>query len=484
MMIRAAKLGIMLLLGAALPAYAATGLATANKLRNVLDQTAESRVIVTFDDLNTVLSLDKGKRFSDKRTEWVGLAQRSILSTFSKRSAKPEQRYKHLPQMAMSVDREALEQLLINPNITVNLDTPRKLLLGESVPLVYSNQSTSPYNGNNEWAVAVLDSGVDKNHSFLNGKVIAEACFSNKGAANGSGSNSVCPNGLPSQVGTGAGVNCSVAGCDHGTLVAGVAVGNDGSAPFGVAKSGKIISIQVTTELDETGAYDFDVCDPLDKCVRPFSSDYIGGLDHVYTLSNTHKIAAVNLSIGSGGETGFCDAGNGAPEKVAIDLLRSAGIPTVVSAGDGGSINSLTVPACVSSAIAVSSTLDTSDVVSGTANNSVALDLYAPGENILSSVPGGGFAINSGTSMAAPHVAGAFAVIRHAAPDATLDSIETLLKTYGPNIHRVGTVPSLDRTRLDISAALNNLGDLGVVADDQLCFPVKTSNGKVAVICL
>jgi hypothetical protein len=47
-----------------------------------------------------------------------------------------------------------------------------------------------------------LDTGVDKTHPFLSGKVVAEACFSNNGN---------CPNGKTTQIGSGAGVPCTYA---------------------------------------------------------------------------------------------------------------------------------------------------------------------------------------------------------------------------------------------------------------------------------
>jgi subtilisin family serine protease len=76
--------------------------------------------------------------------------------------------------------------------------------------------------------VAVLDTGVDKTHPFLSGKVVEEACYS-------AGGN--CPNGATSEVGSGAGVQCTyaAAACRHGTHVAGIAAGQ-GSSFSGVAR--------------------------------------------------------------------------------------------------------------------------------------------------------------------------------------------------------------------------------------------------------
>src|SRR5439155_12191738 len=93
------------------------------------------------------------------------------------------------------------------------------------------------------------------------------------------------------------------------------------------------------------------------------------------------------------------------PYKPAIDALRAIGIVTIVAAGNNASTNSLTSPACISSAVSVGS-VDKSDTISWFSNVAPFLSLLAPGDSINSSVPGGGYAVFSGTSMATPHVTG------------------------------------------------------------------------------
>jgi subtilisin family serine protease len=55
-------------------------------------------------------------------------------------------------------------------------------------------------------------------------------------------------------------------------------------------------------------------------------------------------------------------------------------------------------------------------------------DLAAPGESVESTIPGGGYGAKSGTSMAAPHVAGACALVRSVRPDLTAAAVEAVLK--------------------------------------------------------
>src|SRR5205823_8571866 len=69
-------------------------------------------------------------------------------------------------------------------------------------------------------------------------------------------------------------------------------------------------------------------------CVGVYTSDLIAGLERVYSVRTTRNIASANLSLGGGSFTASCDS---EPEKAIIDILRSAGIATVVAAGNDGS---------------------------------------------------------------------------------------------------------------------------------------------------
>ena len=96
----------------------------------------------------------------------------------------------------------------------------------------------------------------------------------------------------------------------------------------------------------------------------------------------------------------------------------------------------LASPACISSAVSVGSTDDgsygtTKDLVSDFSNSSPELDLLAPGRWITSSIPGGNFLPYPGTSMAAPHVAGAWAILKSKAPDASVEQVLSVLKQTG-----------------------------------------------------
>jgi hypothetical protein len=163
--------------------------------------------------------------------------------------------------------------------------------------------------------------------------------------------------------------------------------------------------------------------------VAYYTSDQIKGMERVYNLRFQRDIASVNLSFGVGRYNSFCDT-TYADVKAIIDNLKAAGIATVIASGNDGSTDSVAAPACVSSAIAVGSTTK-QDTIAPDSNFSAMVDLLAPGVNITSSVPGGNFATKSGTSMAAPHVAGAWALLEERDPWKTVDNISYALKDRG-----------------------------------------------------
>src|SRR5206468_10866038 len=324
-------------------------------------------------------------------------------------------------------------------------DAIKQPILAESVPLIGADRAWGRGFDGSGTVVAVLDTGVDASHPFLLGKVVEEACYSSTLLKH---STTFCPNGLEEQVGPGAAVPCPLdaQGCFHGTHVAGIAAGDGATAGVtfsGVAPGAQLMAVQVFSKF--TSVADCGLFNT--PCVGAYTSDLISGLERVYTVRSTRNIASVNLSLGGGSFTAACDA---EPEKMIIDTLRSAGVATVVAAGNDGSPTSLSSPACISSAVSVGSTTK-SDAVSSFSNVAPFMSLFAPGEDILSSVTGGGFAMLSGTSMATPHVAGSWAILKQAAPAATVDQTLAALQSTGVPITdtRSGTPVTRPRIRVD-----------------------------------
>lgn len=335
-------------------------------------------------------------------------------------------RFRVFPGFALRVTSQRLQALLeMKDVLQVTEDHLNPPLLGDSTVLIGADASGSfdGFTGAGR-TVAVLDTGVQTDHPFLSGKTVAEACYSTDGL----GSTSLCPGGVEASTDSGSGSACdpSIFGCDHGTHVAGIAVGSGGSFS-GVAKNASLIAIKVFTRFDSRLACGLG----KPPCISAYDSDVLLGLERVYALRGSFDIASANLSLGGGRHGGLCFS---SPYNGIIDQLRGAGIATVFASGNEGFTGSISSPACSPNAISVGSTTKT-DTVSEYSNSADVLDLLAPGSAIESSVPGDGYAIFSGTSMAAPHVAGAWAVLEEATGgQVSVGLIESALKTTGKPI--------------------------------------------------
>ena len=318
--------------------------------------------------------------------------------------------YETVPYMALELTPEALRVVQDSPTATtIHEDVAVPANLQESAPIVQAPTMWANNLTGGGKTIAVLDTGVDRLHPFLGGRVVEEACYSE---------GSDCPNGQRTQTGTDSGAPCTYAarGCQHGTHVAGIAAGQD-LFSSGVAPNANIMAVQVFSRHTGQACTDANVGE--DPCTLSFSSDQIKGMERVYLLRNTRSFAAVNLSLGSGRFTNACDTDD---RKAIIDNLKVAGIATVVGSGNGGFTDAVGAPGCISSAITVGSTTD-KDAIASSSNMSPMVDLLAPGVGITSSVPGGNFAQKSGTSMAAPHVAGAWALLEERDPSKTVIGI-------------------------------------------------------------
>jgi subtilisin len=358
-----------------------------------------------------------------------------------------------LPLVVLEVNQNQLDALMASGQIAaVQEDTIERAYLAQSVPLVHAPDAWNQGARGAGRAVAVLDTGVDRTHPFLAGRVVFEACFSSNSPA--FGASTVCPNGQTDQTGGGAAAPCTVTGCDHGTHVAGIAAGR-GANFSGVAPDADIIAIQVFSRFtDQPGNPNRQNCANsglASPCALTFNSDQLRGLQEVRDIAGNFSIAAVNMSLGGGEHQIACDTD---VRKGVIDQLRTAGIATVIASGNDGFTNAVGAPGCISTAVTVGATTKT-DTIPNFSNSSSLVELLAPGQSINSSRPGSGFQDMSGTSMATPHVAGAFAVLRSCAPNATVNAIQNALAATGQAI--TDSRNNLTIPRLNVGTALPNL---------------------------
>ncbi len=365
-------------------------------------------------------------------------------------------RYDAFPLVALTVTPEQLSRLEQHPDVAfVEEDRLRRPMLTSSVALIGGAAAHAAGHKGAGQAVAILDTGVDAGHPFLAGAVVAEACFSTTYA--GHQATTVCPNGAATQTGPGAAAACGPA-CWHGTHVAGIAAGRSVSMN-GVAPAAQVLAVQVFSRLNDAAS-----CSPnAPPCYSAYDSDIIRGMDWVYAQRAAYAVAAVNLSLGGDlyALQSACDADN-RTYLLTVNKLRAAGIATVAASGNDGSSTSISAPACVSTAVAVGAT-NTSDVVQTFSNTHPMLDVLAPGASIRSSLPGGSYGNAAGTSMAAPHVAGAFAVLKARFPAETVDQLLARITTGGVRITESRT--GLTFPRLHVDRALRPVGWLGLSAE-------------------
>ena len=341
--------------------------------------------------------------------------------------------FQHIPFAALEVGPQALLKLIESADVAgIEQDRIHHPGLHRSVALIGADIAQANGHDGTDQVIAILDTGIESDHPAFEGRIIDEACFSRLGD---------CPSGGNREFGPGAGAPCTFS-CEHGTLVAGPAVGLDpDGVGSGVALDAKAVSIMVYSEYENEPA--------------AFMSDIIAGLEHVYELREFYSFAAVNLSLGGQAfdSEESCDLANTA-RKAMIDLLRSQGIATIVASGNDGYADRITEPACISTAISVGAT-NKSDDVSLFSNASSILSVFAPGERIRTTSMGGGFGLASGTSIAAPHVAGAWAAIKEAFPDQGVSEILFALQSTGQPI--VDTRNDLTLPRIDVASAISAL---------------------------
>lgn len=262
--------------------------------------------------------------------------------------------------------------------------------------------------------VAVLDTGIDLEHPDLN--VVGGAnCLLTTGGGPPWARNAYCD------------INTS-ADDDHyhGTHVAGTIGALDNNVGVvGVAPGARLWAVKI---LDSSGS--------------GYTSGIIAGIDWVVANGN---IEVINMSIGGPGvDAAYNDA---------INTAREFGVVTVVAAGNESDDANDYSPAYVPSAITVSALADFDGLSAGTgsatcrndeddtlanfSNWGSAVDIAAPGVCIYSTFPieQGAYSTISGTSMAAPHVAGAAALLASGAASpqnaAEVDSIRNTLLNSG-----------------------------------------------------
>ncbi|GEM_PF-755340 len=390
------------------------------------------------------------------------------------------------PQFAIKATAGEIERFAADSRVVKiyedQLSAP--LLIG-SVPLIgMPNAYTQGATGNG-YTVAVLDTGASKSHEFLISRITQEACFSTNDSANFISSR--CPGGVTWSTLPGSGQDCRpewADGCGHGTMAAGAAAGfntnrQSGEPANGVARDGRIMAINVFSTVGLSAqCREFGMSTP---CLLSYDSNQISALNYVYSVRMLRSIASVTMSFGRGRFMNRCDGE--APQSSIINTLRMNDVVTVIAAGNTYENEAVHMPACISSAITVASS-SKSDVRSSYSNWGYNIDVVAPGEMIGTpfTLNDSAYAWGNGTSIAAAHVAGAWAALRSRVPTASVLQIETALETTGLGIMSANWI----KPRIRVDQALASLISMSLPRNNDdfenryQIFPVSTTaNGVV-----
>jgi subtilisin family serine protease len=256
--------------------------------------------------------------------------------------------------------------------------------------------------------VAVLDTGIDASHPMLQGRVLAGGW----NALDDNGDTMDAGNGLDDN---GNGYVDEMTG--HGTHVAGIIAQ--------VAPGAMILPVKV---LDSDGVGDA----------------FFLAAGIYYAID--HGARVINLSLGSTYDARVVHE--------AVVAAAKAGVLVVAAAGNGDRAQPVEYPAADRAAVAVAAT-DRNDHKSSFSNYGSIVALSAPGTRITSSFVGGREVTWSGTSMAAPFVSAAAALVFAEHPDWSPSDVRSALRTTADNIDQLNPdyVRELGTGRLDAAAA-------------------------------
>ncbi len=220
-----------------------------------------------------------------------------------------------------------------------------------AIPKTMVPQAWEVTSGEASVVIAVLDTGIDKCHEDLAGKVIAEVNFTDSPTTD------------------------DIYG--HGTHVAGIiaAAANNGVGVAGMAYDCRLLNVKVA---DDYGSFDRSVAA---KGIR---------------WAVEHGAKVINMSL-------FSTEPSRDLEE-AINYAWSKGVVVVAAAGNCTGTK-IAYPAYYSNCLAVAAT-DSNDCVASWSSQGDWVDVAAPGVDIYSTLPDSQYGSKSGTSMAAAHVSG------------------------------------------------------------------------------
>jgi serine protease AprX len=316
--------------------------------------------------------------------------------------------------------REDVSHIFLNREFHANLDQSVPIIKPPDKMAQLEQKLGTEINGTGI-KIAITDTGIDKNHPDLEGKVILETSFTPESPMDGFG---------------------------HGTHVASIAAGTGKASNYqyaGVASGAMLLNAKVLTN-DGWG----------------YEEWVIAGVE--WAVENSADIISMSLGANINGD-------GTDPLSLAVDWATSQGVVCAIAAGNAGENGMFSVgtPAVARNVITVGATTKTDEVIyfssqGPTADNRLKPDVVAPGVNIVAARAHGTsmgrpvdqyYTKASGTSMATPHVAGAAALILQVHPDWTAKMVKAALMESArilnsENLWRQGA------GRINVAAAINS----------------------------
>ncbi|MDB5098799.1 MAG: peptidase [Cyanobacteria bacterium RYN_339] len=258
--------------------------------------------------------------------------------------------------------------------------------------------------------VGVVDTGIDYNHPDLKDKVIKGTDFTFR----------------PGWIFHRKDVNGPMDDNQHGTHCAGIigATANNETGIAGVAPNVKLMAVK-----------------SLDAAGRGTEYDVMKGV--AYAVTNGAKI--VSLSLGGTGTTSV--------ERKFYEAAVQSGCLVVAAAGNNG--DALGFPASYPGVLSVGAS-DSGGALAKFSNHDASMGVTAPGVGILSTVPGNSYEKMSGTSMAAPFVAGVAALVWSAHPDWTAQEVMDRIESTADDKGAPGIDAQFGHGEVNLLAALQD----------------------------
>ncbi len=263
--------------------------------------------------------------------------------------------------------------------------------------------------------VGIVDTGIDQTHPDLAGKTVACAGVKSFGLGGLIG-------GDPTIV-----ANKCNDDNDHGTHVAGTvgAIANNGTGVAGVAPNAQIASC---------------------KALSGSGSGSTSGVANCITWAAAQNVKVISMSLGGGSSTTL--------QNAVVNAYKNGNGTLIVAAAGNDGNSTLNYPAAYPEVVSVAAS-DRNDAHASFSNVNSDVEVDAAGVDVLSTIPGGGYAKFSGTSMATPHVAGVAALIGFKFPSLTAAGIRARLDAGVDDLGAAGRDSTFGFGRVNLVKALS-----------------------------